>query len=121
MKRITSLSLAVMMALPVGLAFAQNQQGGPKARPTQVSLGKGNIKNSHLHQVNLRIRDQKRQIAKDLKAGKLTKEQAKASFLKLKDARKKELEFTRQNRNKELTTEQRGHLDKMLDQNGGSR
>jgi hypothetical protein len=105
------------MVLPVGLAFAQNQAGGPKARPTHVSSGKGDIKNSHLHQVNLRIRDQKRQIAKDLKAGKLTKEQAKANFLKLKETRKKELEFTRQNRNKELTAEQRGYLDKMLDEN----
>jgi hypothetical protein len=117
MKKITTCAMAAVMVLPVTLAFAQNQPGGPKARPTQVSQGKGSIKNSQLHQVNMRIRDQKRQIAKDQKAGKLTKEQARAAFLKLKETRKKELEFTRQNRNKELTTEQRGHLDKMLDGN----
>jgi hypothetical protein len=116
MKIVTTYVMAAVMALPVGFAFAQNQQG-PKAKPTHVSLGKGDIKNSHLHQVNLRIQDQKRQIAKDLKAGKLTKEQAKEAFLKLKETRKKELEFTRQNRNKELTGEQKGHLDKMLDGN----
>jgi hypothetical protein len=115
MRKITAYALAAVMVLPAGLAFAQNQAGGPKARPTHVSSGKGSIKNSNLHQVNLRIRDQKRQIAKDLRAGKITKEQAKTAFLKLKETKKKQLEFTRQNRNKELTVEQRGHLDRMLD------
>jgi hypothetical protein len=117
MKKITIYALTAIMAMPAGFVFAQNQAGGPKARPTRVSSGKDGIKNSNLHQVNLRIRDQKRQIAKDLRAGKLTKEQAKAAFLKLKETKKKQLEFTRQNRNKELTVEQRGRLDKMLDEN----
>ena len=67
------------------------------------------------------MRDQKIQIARDRKAGKLTKEQAKAALLKLKETRKKGLEFTRQNHKKELTAEQKSHLDKMLDENGGSR
>jgi hypothetical protein len=117
MKTITTYILAAIMVLPVGLAFAQNQVGDPKARPTHVSSVKGSIKNSNLHQVNLRIRGQKRQIAKDQKDGKITQEQARAAILKLKETKKKELEFTRQNRNKELTGEQRGHLDKMLDGN----
>jgi hypothetical protein len=117
MKTITTYILAAVMVLPVGMAFAQSQQGGPKASPTHVSSGKGSIKKSNLHQVGLRIQDQKRQIAKDQKSGKLTKEQAKAAIMKLRETRKKELEFSRQNPSKELTTEQKGHLDKMLDGN----
>ena len=115
MNIIITFALATIMILPAGMAFAQN-----KPVSTRIpSVHSGGMKNSNLRQVSMRIRDQKRQIAMELKGGKITKEQAKAARLGLKETKKKELEFRRQNHNKELTADQKGHLDKMLDDNAG--
>ena len=58
-----------------------------------------------------------RQVHQDLKAGKLTPEQAKAQMEKLKDLRKQELEFFRQNGQKEITADQRSQLEGKMTSN----
>jgi hypothetical protein len=122
MKHFNAFLVATLLAWPTGLVSAKGIDDSPKKPGINRGSPNGtNVKGSNLHKVNMRVRDQKLQIARDQKAGKLTKEQARAAFLKLRDVRKKGLDFTRQNRNKELTVEQKGHLDRMLDDNAGSR
>ena len=121
MKKMTLCTMVAVIALPFGVAFPQSQTGVAKAQPTPISIGKGSINNSDLHRVSLRIWDQKWQIAKDRKDGKITKEQAKSALLKLKEIRKNELAFARLNRKKEITTEQKDTLNKMLDENASYR
>ncbi len=127
MKLITTFTLAATMI--VGVAFAQS-----KPVPTHVPAGAGakasnlrtvnpqgaNLQAPNMHAIGLRMRDQKRQLAKAMRSGKLSKEQAKAVFQKLKEARKKELDFFHQNNSKEISADQKAQLDKMLDENASS-
>ena len=67
-----------------------------------------------MHAVNAKLRLQMRQIHKDVKSGKLAAGQAKAQFEKLKSVRRQELEFFRQNGQKEITADQRNQLEQNL-------
>lgn len=110
----------ILLALAISPAFAQNKPGGagrvqnhPPKPPIQAL-------NSNLHSVNIRLRQQMRQIQRDLKAGKITKDQAKAAWEKLRSVRRQELEYFRQNGQKEITADQKGQLSSVLDRNGNT-
>ncbi len=70
-----------------------------------------------MHAVNLVIRQQMRQIPKDLKAGKITKAQAQADWENLRNIRKQELEYFKQNGQKEITANQKSQITASLNQN----
>ncbi len=73
-----------------------------------------------MHAIGMRLREQRRTIMKNLKSGKITKDQAKAAMEKLKTVRRKELDFFHANNQKEVTTDQKKQLDKVLDENAGA-
>ncbi len=75
---------------------------------------------SNIHSVNIVLRQQMRQIQKDRKSGKLTEVQAKAAWENLKSLRRQELEYFKQNGEKEITSEQKSELTSALSQNAGS-
>jgi hypothetical protein len=70
--------------------------------------------------VNIILRQQMRQVQKDRKSGKLTEAQAKAAWENLKSIRLQELEYFKQNGQKEVTSEQKSQLTGVLNQNAGS-
>ena len=127
MKSLIKCSMAVLLAWPATMALAQTKPGPVKgtAQPTPIihAGGPGNTmagglgQNSNIHSVNVRLKQQMRQVRKDLKAGKLTKDQAKAAFAKFKSIRQQELQFFRQNGKKEITSDQKNQLNAALDQN----
>jgi len=127
-----------LSAWMAGAAWAQNQTGGVngtgtalgKAKPTPIVWPKGKAPapgishapapNTNMHGVNVKLRQQMRQVRMDFKAGKLTKEQAKAAFEKLKAVRMQENQYFRQNGQKDITADQKSQLEQMLDQAYGS-
>lgn len=96
-------------------------QPTPVVSPQASVAGKvashGSTLNSNMHAVNLILRQQMRQIPKDLKAGKITKVQAQTAFQNLKNLRKQELEFFKQNGTKEITVDQKSQMISTLKQN----
>jgi len=72
------------------------------------------VQNSNMHWVNSQIRNKMRNLHKDLKSGKINKDQAKVERDKLKAIRKQELEFFRQNGQKEITADQKNQLSQSL-------
>lgn len=85
---------------------------------TGYPLGVGTGSNMHAFQMEVRL--QMRQIQKDLKTGKITTSQSKAAMLNLRDVRLQELDFFKQNGNREITPEQKTQLEQLLNQNGAS-
>jgi len=72
--------------------------------------------NSNMHGLNLQIRKQMVQIRKGLKSGKLTRDEAKAQMTQLKTIRQQELQYFHQNGQKEITSDQKNHLQQQLNQ-----
>ncbi len=108
----------LLLVLLVGLVAsvqAQVKTAGSNKASTRVA-----VSNSNIHSVNIVLRQQMRQIPKDLKAGKITKAQAQAAWENLKNVRRQELEFFKQNGQKEITPEQKTQLEQTLSQNTGS-
>jgi hypothetical protein len=95
--------------------FAQpTSQGNGIANKT---ISHGSMQGPNMHAVNLIIRQQMRQIPKDLKSGKITKAQAQAAWENLRNVRKQELEYFKQNGQKEITVTQKSQLTATLNQN----
>lgn len=88
--------------------------------PTLNSAPKTAAPGSNAQSVNARVMAQKKQIKKDLKSGKMTRAQAQAAWDSLKTIKKQELEFMRQNGQKEITDDQKNQLNTQLDQTNGS-
>jgi len=128
MKNWTKCLMAALLAWPVGLALAQTKPTAGTAKPTPLIHPGGastspnpglTQNNSNLHLVNVRLRQQMRQVRMDTRTGKITKEQAKAYWEKFKAIRVQELQFFRQNGQKEITANQKSQLNAILDQNNG--
>lgn len=92
MKSLTFIFILVMAQV----AFA----AGPAKTPTD--------------KVNIRIRQQNIQISRDLKAGKLTKDQAKTLKGQVEAIRKQEITDLKQNGTKTLTDDQVNQLNQQL-------
>ncbi|GEM_PF-6521273 len=103
MKKMKILALTACLLCPV-LDWA-----GPRNPVTQ---------NSNQHGINLQIRERMAQIRKGLKSGRLTRGQAKTEMASLKDIRRQELEYFRQNGRKEITLDQKNQLQQQLGQPG---
>jgi hypothetical protein len=73
-------------------------------------------KKSNVHDVNVQLRQQMAQLRKDVKSGKISQDQAKVIFGKLKEVRKQELEYFRLNGQKEVTADQKTQLNQLLSQ-----
>jgi|SRR5580658_6708552 hypothetical protein len=123
MKRFILMALT-LIAFGPGISWGQVKQ--PLAAGQASSTSQGNPKSasaksgSNIHSVSLLLMAQKRQIRNDLHSGKLTKEQAQTAWENLKTARKQELEFQRQNGQKEITDDQKTQLNETLAKNTGS-
>ena len=87
-----------------GLAFAQANAAH-------------NAKNPNAHALHKRFRLQERQIAKDLKSGKITQAQANAKRDNLRAVHEKEVKFKHQNGSHELTDDQAKKLNAEMDKN----
>jgi hypothetical protein len=68
------------------------------------------------HAFNVQLRKSMEEINKDTKSGKLTKAQALAARLQIKNIRIQELQFFKENGNKQLTSNQLTQLNQSLSQ-----
>jgi hypothetical protein len=117
-----------ILVIPMGIGLAQTKPTGLKGTPQTTPVihsgtggsTQGIASNSNVHSVNVRLRQQMRQVRKDLKAGKITKDQAKAAWEKFKGIRVQELQFFKQNGQKEITADQKNQLNAILDKNTGN-
>jgi len=102
-----------------------------KAKPTPVNHGLSGVGSTqpnaqvtprypNLHSFSVQLWKQMKQVRKDLKAGKLTQEQAQAVFEKLKAVRVQENRYFGENGQKDITADQKGQLEQMLGQAYGS-
>lgn len=119
MKRSVMWGVLLLSALVFGPAFAQKKPDETGPARIQGPVSGALAQNSNLHSLNLRLRRQMRQIQKDLRAGKITKIQAKAAWEKLKTVRRQELDYFRRNGQKEITADQKNQLNTTLDENSG--
>jgi len=122
MKRFFSFKALVFLAGMTGLALAQNKPMVASPTPLLPSSSRGKISTTspNAHSVNLQVRAQMQQIQKDLKSGKLTKDQAKSAFSNLKAMRQQEIKYFHQNGQKEITPDQKNQMEKTLSVNAGS-
>jgi Flp pilus assembly protein CpaB len=122
--KITLVALVCSVGLWGNVAAQNNQISRAQIKTTPTNLSSGNfnkvVNSPNLHAVNIILRKQMRQIPKDLKVGKITKTQAQNAWKNLMNTRMQELEFFKQNGQKEITVEQKDQLTKTLNQNSGS-
>lgn len=91
------LSLILVLVLAQGVAFGA---GAPTRTP--------------MEKLTIRLRQQNIQISRDLKAGKLTKDQAKTLRSQVEAIRKAEIADLKQNGTKTLTDDQVNQLNQQL-------
>lgn len=103
MKRFFTFGLFVLFVGAAGLGLAQT-----------------NTKNTNAHEVHKKLRDQIRQIQKDLKAGKITEAEAKTRRENLRSVHQQEVQFRHQNGGKDLTAAQSNQLKASLSQGTSS-
>jgi hypothetical protein len=118
-------AVVVLLVCLGGQTWAQSKPAtGIPAKATPVvhspAISHGSGASSNIHSVNIILRQQMRQVQKDRKSGKLTEAQAKAAWENLKSIRLQELEYFKQNGQKEVTSEQKSQLTGVLNQNAGS-
>lgn len=99
------LMLAFALILVQDMAFA-----APRPTPVSGHL----IAKTPMDKLTTRIRQQNIQISRDLKAGKLTKDQAKALRDQVEAIRKQEIADLKQNGTKTLTDDQVNQLNQQL-------
>jgi len=123
MKRLLMFAASIYFA-GTGWVWAQSNPltSGKPAHGVQTQ---GNTANpsgtsSNMHGFQMEVRLQMRQIQKDLKTGKITSSQSKAAMLNLKNVRLQELDYFKQNGNREISSAQKAQLEQMLNQNPGS-
>jgi hypothetical protein len=108
--------MASLYLAATGLALAQNKMSTPPT-PKLTPVLRGPAQDPNAHSFNILLRLQMRRIPKDLKAGKITKAQAQAAWENLRAMRKQELEFFKQNGQKEITADQKNQLTETLQKN----
>ncbi len=81
------------------------------AQPTPVNV---HVQRSPMDKVVIRLRQQNIQIQRDLRAGKLTKDQAKSLKTQVETIRKQQITFLKQNGTKTLTDAQVAQLNGQL-------
>lgn len=97
--------LILILALAQGVAF-----GAPAPTPVSGHI----IAKTPQDKLNIRLRQQNIQISRDLKAGKLTKDQAKTLRGQVEAIRKEESADLKQNGTKTLTDDQVNQLNQQL-------
>jgi hypothetical protein len=108
--RVSTLIMAGALSLtPMLPAWAANTTTSPASMAHPI-----------LRQINIRLRNQSIRIQRDLKSGKLTKDQAVSLRANLKSVRQQEISFFKQNGNHDLTTAQQGQINALLDKNSGA-
>jgi hypothetical protein len=108
-----------------GWVWAQSKPETIPYKPTPLAQGKtrypsGTGTGSNMHSFQMEVRMQMRKIQMDLKSGKITSSQSKEAMQNLKNVRVQELDFFKQNGNREITPSQKTQLEQMLRQNEGS-
>lgn len=102
-----------------GQVWAQSKPiSGVLAKTTPIFHSSSNVNSSvanpNSHSFNLALRKQLRQIQKDRKSGKLSETKAKAAWENLKLVRLKELQYFKQNGQKEITSDQKDELEQEI-------
>lgn len=100
------LKIILVLALLPAIAFA-----APVSQPTPVNT---HIQSTPMDKLTIRLRQQNIQIQRDLKAGKLTKDQAKTLKGQVETIRKAEIADLKQNGTKTLTDAQIASLNQQL-------
>jgi|ERR1035441_6038324 uncharacterized protein involved in exopolysaccharide biosynthesis len=93
-----------ILVITQGVAFGA-------AQPTPVNV---HIQRSPMDKLSIRLRQQNIQIQRDVKAGKLTKDQAKSLKTQVEAIRKQEIADLKQNGTKTLTDAQVATLNEQL-------
>ncbi|HXL73950.1 MAG TPA: hypothetical protein VN963_10035 [bacterium] len=108
--------VAVLLAGSASLSWAQTKTP-VVSHVSSGSFSQGNAAiNTPTHTFNVELRKSMEQINKDTKSGKLSKTQAQTARAQVKGIRIQELQFFKENGNKQLTSEQLTQLDQSLSQ-----
>lgn len=106
-RKVSMKRLAFVLALVMvqGLTF-----GAGMPTPTAPKV----LPNTPINRLTILLRQQNIQISRDLRAGKLTKDQAKSLKVQVEAVRKQEITFLKQNSTKTLTDTQATQLNEQL-------
>jgi Flp pilus assembly protein TadB len=118
MKYTVILLVTALLVLPVGSAWAQGKPDKGKGVPVRGAV---QAKNPNSHEVQKQLRQRIKQTQMDLKAGKITKAQAKTRRDNLNSVHRQASKFRRQNAGKDLTDAQRDQLKANLGGDAGSK
>ncbi len=123
MKRFILVAVTAIITMGVSLAQAATTAPTPGTKavapmPTRVALPKGVVTpNPALKNINIKMMEQMRDIAKAQHSGKITKDQAKVLRDKVKSIRKQQLDFMKANGKKAMTPDQESQINQALDAN----
>jgi hypothetical protein len=122
MKKLLSLTSALLFAGAAGIALCQTDSTAPVASTapaTQAApmMAKGKGAHPLIHEVRTRIEDQHKRIMAGVKNGKLTKDEASALHAKVKAIREELVVALKANGKKELTEDQYKQLNQELNDN----
>lgn len=115
MRRLLTSGFVMILAGTANFALAQTKTPTPGARLSHVSYEKGTV-HSSTHAFNVQLKKTVDEISKGMKTGKLTQAQAQTMMEKVKTIRIQELQFFKENGNKELTSGQINQLNQSLTQ-----
>ena len=106
--------LSAVFFIGQGSVWAQSKPvTGPKTI-SRFSPVPSPPKSPNLHAVNQHLREKMLQIPKWMKAGKMTKLEARSAWAQIKIVREKEVGFTARNKMAEITPGQKAELDNLL-------
>ncbi len=116
MKRLILVAVAAIITM--GVSLAQATTSAPTPGPKAVSAPKAVVTpNPALKNINIKMMEQMRDIAKAQHSGKITKDQAKGLRDKVKSIRKQQLDFMKANGKKAMTPDQESQINQALDEN----
>ena len=123
MKKIVSLTSALLFVGSVGIALAQTGTSTPAASTAPAATpaqAKGRASHPLIDKIRARIETQNERIMAGLKDKKLTKDQATALHAKVKAVREELVGDLKANGKKDLTEDQFNKLTQELDENSNA-
>ncbi len=119
MKKVLSLSYALLFVGAAGIALSQTNTSTPAASAAKAAPMKARVKVNHplLDKIRARIESQNERVMVGVKDKKLTKDEAKAIHAKINTLREKIQSDLKTNGKRELTEDQFNKLNKELGEN----
>jgi small-conductance mechanosensitive channel len=115
MKKVMSLTSALLFVGSVGIALAQADTSTPAASTATPAQAKGRASHPLVNDIRARIEAQNERIQAGVKDKKLTKDQAAAIHTKIKVVREELQSDLKANGTRELTADQNSILNQELD------